>query len=530
MKFAASVLNAAWVAAQTPEYLRFRRALGRVNTEQEARLFYYLRVNARTEFGRRHGFDTIRSVREYQDRVPLSTYEDYEPSIERIRSGEHAVLTVAPVRCLEPSSGSTRAAKLIPYTRDLQAEFSRALAPWIFDLARSTPQMMGGPAYWCITPAVTAPRANSDTSVVAAGFESDSAYLGGRLQWLTDRTLVNCNDLKHAGDLADFRRRTLLRLLNERELRLISVWHPTFLTLLFDAMAASWRELLHDLTRGLPPAGPVRGSPPNPSRASELARADPLRPRSIWPRLAIVSCWGDGHAATLMGDLQARLPGIRIQPKGLIATEALVSLPFAGRHPLAIRSHLFEFLDSRGNARCAWELERGQSYSLVVTTGGGLYRYQLRDRILVQDFLQETPCIRFMGKEDGIADLCGEKLNEAMVGEVLSRLLPSLAPGAKFALLAPSTHGGRIRYVLYLDSARPAAARLCDELEAALSANPNYAHCVRLGQLLPATVEHVGSGAAERYLERLRESGQRLGNIKPAALSPLTGWDRILAP
>jgi hypothetical protein len=532
IKAGATLLNAAWVGAQSRAWLAFGQALRRPQAAQERKLFRYLSVNAHTDFGRKYRFGDIRSVGEFQDRVPLSGYEDYEEAIGRVRAGANNVLTAARVRCLQPSSGSTRAAKLIPYTLDLQREFSSAVGPWVFDLARTTPGLLGGPAYWSITPLGTAEDGGAHGAAPVLprlGFESDSAYLGGRLCRLADATLVACEDLKYVADVAEFRRRTLLRLLSERELRLISVWHPSFLTLLLDVLAASWRELLTDLAHGVGPAGPVRGEPPLPRRARELADANPARPASIWPRLAVVSCWADGHAATLMANLHSRLPGVAIQPKGLMATEAVVSVPFGGDHPLAIRSHFFEFVDKRGNARPAWQLEQGESYSVVVTTGGGLYRYRLQDRIQVEEFLHATPCLRFLGKEDSISDLRGEKLSEGLAASVLARLLPTHAPAARFTLLAPEIEAGTPRYVLFVESASAPSAELSTELEWALSANPNYAHCVRLGQLQPAVVERVAAGASGRYLERLRISGQRLGNIKPAALSPLAGWRAIFA-
>ena len=538
MKLASASVNVAWVGAQTRAYLAFLRALRRPQHVQTERLLHYLRANARSEFGRRYGFDRIRSVGQFQNQVPLSDYEDYEEAVARIHAGRPAVLTAAPVRCLQPSSGSTSVAKLIPYTQELQTEFSAAIGPWVFDLARTTPGILGGPAYWSITPQGSADYARSAaresanlgaTTDMRIGFESDSAYLGGWLKRLADLTLIACDDLQHAGDIGDFRRRTLLRLLNERELRLISIWHPTFLTLLLDEMATSWEALLDDLARGLPAAGRLRGIPANPARARELTGADPTVPRSIWPRLALLSCWGDAHAAMLFPELRARLAGVAIQPKGLLATEAVVSLPFARWRPLAIRSHFFEFIDSRGSPKTAWQLEAAAIYSVVVTTGGGLYRYRLRDKVQVEGFLHATPCIRFVGKEDSISDLCGEKLSEGMTASILARLLPAHAPCARFALLAPEIGGRPPRYILFLESQGIPSARLSSELEAALAENPHYAHCVRLGQLQPATVEHVSRGASERYIERLRASGQRLGNIKPAALSALPGWRSVFA-
>jgi hypothetical protein len=105
--------------------------------------------------------------------------------------------------------------------------------------------------------------------------------------------------------------------------------------------------------------------------------------QSIWPRLRLISCWADAHAALHAESLRQFLPRVPIQPKGLIATEAFVTLPFAGRHPLAVLSHFFEFVDHRGDALLAHELKTGAEYRVVVTTGGGLYRYCMQDRVRV---------------------------------------------------------------------------------------------------------------------------------------------------
>src|SRR5256885_11782413 len=104
----------------------------------------------------------------------------------------------------------------------------------------------------------------------------------------------------------------------------------------------------------LPLAGRFgHGLRPRPRRAAELEQAGPSDYRRLWPRLGLVSCWGDAHAATHLAGLNNALPGVRIQPKGLIATEAFVTLPFAGATPLAIRSHFFEFRRDDGKVLLA---------------------------------------------------------------------------------------------------------------------------------------------------------------------------------
>jgi fumarylacetoacetase len=66
-----------------------------------------------------------------------------------------------------------------------------------------------------------------------------------------------------------------------------------------------------------------------PSRAKELKAADPRRPEILWPVLKVISCWGDGPAELACAELQRRFPRTLVQPKGLLATEAFVTIPFS---------------------------------------------------------------------------------------------------------------------------------------------------------------------------------------------------------
>jgi hypothetical protein len=466
----------------------------------------YLRTNADTSFGRVHGFATIRTAEEYRERVPLILSENLAPWVDRIAAGETRVLTHSPVRTLEPTSGSSAAAKLIPYTATLQREIRRAVAPWIVDLYAHRPRLALGSAYWSITP--LALDEDRTSGPVRVGFEEDSAYLGGFWSRLVDATLAVPGSVRHLRDADAFRYTTLKYLLRRRDLTLISVWHPSFLLLLLEALPRFWEALVRDVGR------------------PELGKLSPDAPTQIWPKLGLISCWGDAHAALSLPELARAFPGVEIQPKGLIATEGFVTIPFRGAWPLAIRSHFFEFLQEDGGSPCfAWELEEGRVYSVVLTTGGGLFRYRLEDRVRVEGFLERTPSLRFLGKEGHVSDLRGEKLHESFVAGVLARVLTGITP--QFAMLAPGRDAG---YVLFLetDTAPPAdlAARLDDEL----SANPHYRLCRTLGQLAAVRIRRLESGAYARYLHRCRQRGQRWGDVKPLALSPLSDWEEALKP
>lgn len=499
--------NVAWWVAQAPGYRRFRAALADPAAAQSRVLARILAANADTVFGRRHRFDTVRTPAEYQLRVPLSVHDDYASLIRRVMSGEQAVLTAEPVRRLMPTSGSTAAAKLIPYTASLQREFEAAIAAWVFALYHRQPALLAGPAYWSISPAVAPPELDS---AVPIGFESDTTYLGGLFKPLVDRTLAVPAHVGRIHDVDAFMRATLAALLAARELRLVSVWHPSFLTRLLDRLAADWDALLAS----------VRDT----GRVRELRGIGPHEPQRIWPRLGLISCWADGLATAYAAALRRAFPDARLQPKGLLATEAFVSLPLGEAMPVAVCSHFFEFESDAGRIHLVHQLEPGATYSVVVTTGGGLYRYRLHDSVRVSGFVARTPSIRFVGKEDHIADAFGEKLSEGFVAGVLERLFAERGLEPRFAMLAREETREGTAYTLFTQTDAPLSPGLDAHLEAALAQNPHYRQCVALGQLAPARVQRIAGDGYATYVERCRHGGQRLGDIKPAAISSLPGW------
>ena len=121
MRIGAAAANSGWLLASLPEWSRFRRATDDVENVQRRLLNQYLRRNASTEFGKQHGFAAIKNWEDYRDCVPVRTYDEFRPWIERIATGESDVLTSETVSMLEPSSGSSGPEKWIPYTPALQA-------------------------------------------------------------------------------------------------------------------------------------------------------------------------------------------------------------------------------------------------------------------------------------------------------------------------------------------------------------------------------------------------------------------------
>ena len=516
--------NALWVASCLPEWRRFQRAAEQVEQTQINLLTKYLKDNKSTEYGERYQFNAITSLSGYQERVPLTTYDDYVEYAKRIGNGSRSVLTDEPVRMFELSSGSTAPSKLIPYTNRLKTEFQRGIAPWIYNLYSTMPELMGGPAYWSITPLTDGKRFTS--AGIPIGFESDSEYLGFFGKWLANSAMAVPNEVKNLSDMDSFRYLTLLYLLRQPELRLISVWNPTFLRLLLAALPEWWDNLLMDIESGTVSIPDVEFRlVPKPEVACLLSAVSPTDYGSIWPHLRLISCWTDGASAPYARQLAEMFPGVQLQGKGLLATEAFVSFPIVGVEGsvLSIHSHFFEFIDDAGEPCLAHQVEKDKTYSVVVTTGGGLYRYQLHDVIEVVGHWKQIPCIRFLGKADHISDWFGEKLEERFVATVLEKVFVKREISPAFAMLAPDdAQADGFRYLLFIESDRW-DNDLAMDIDNGLRENFHYDYCRKLGQLEKIQVIQVTNGA-ETYLKACQERGQKLGNIKPSVLQKSTAW------
>ncbi len=531
--------NAALAAGFLPDFLSFHMHLSDASRIQTRKLFAYLEKNRDTVFGKQHGFERLRSLEAFQEEIPVRSYEDFRPYIERIADGEAGVLTREKVLLLEPTGGTVDGSKWIPYTRSLKREFQVAVHTWILDLYRNVPGLSSTRSYWSISPVSREKQVTK--AGIPIGFENDADYLGV-FSGLLQSVFPVPPQVKEISNLENFQHVTSFFLLAARDLGLISVWNPTFLILLLEYMERHPHRLARDLHDGSLrcPAGPEEAfrqgrTHPMPDRAREIeaafGRGGHTEFTHLWKMLKIVSCWTDGISGIHASRLAGMLPGVVLQPKGLLATEGVISFPLAraeGAVP-AYSSHFMEFLpEGGGSARLLHELDQGGVYTVLITTAGGLYRYNLGDKIRVSGRYRGLPVIRFHGR-DQVSDLVGEKLHERHVQSVIEKVLEEHGIPHRFLLFAPETDPCGGHYRLYLET----GATLSDEeteavagaVDQALMTNFHYKYARDLGQLLRPEVFPVGQDVGQKvFLKRCTESGQRLGDIKQRVLDPRTGW------
>jgi len=470
-----------------------------------------VRRNAGCAYGHEHGFAHIRSVEDFRSRVPLNDYGHFAPWIKRMARGESNILFDGRPVAFERTAGSSGAGKLLPYSAASLMDFSRVLRVWLGTAARR--YQLSGPAYWAISPALRSPQRTPGGTPIGL---SDAAYLGEDLTAAFTALSAVPLSVSTICDLAQWQRETWLALLRCGDLALISIWSPTFLLALLDALPSHADALSAQLNAAGEAAALRR-------LQDYLASGDGCL---LWPHLRLVSCWGDGASRAYCAELRRRLPQANFQPKGLLATEGVVTVPDADDAPvLAAHSGFFEFIGQDGSICLAHELDEGACYELAITTAGGLYRYRLGDRVRCRGWSQGWPILDFLGRAGLVSDLVGEKLAEAFVADCLADDQPDLQldrlpTDDGFRMLIAQTDPAP-HYVLITDAeAAPWHARA---VEQRLERNPQYRYARALGQLHALRVLPVRR-PLDAYLRRMARQGMRLGDIKPVALRPETDW------
>ena len=86
---------------------------------QEELLFNLIRFAENTFVGKQFDFESIKSYQTFAERIPVSSYEDLEPLIEKTRKGEQNIFWSSNIKWFAKSSGTTNAkSKFIPVSNE----------------------------------------------------------------------------------------------------------------------------------------------------------------------------------------------------------------------------------------------------------------------------------------------------------------------------------------------------------------------------------------------------------------------------
>jgi hypothetical protein len=535
--------------AKAPRSLRHFNALCRTPIQaQDGLLRQILEANADTDFGRRHGFGGIASFQQFQEQVPISTYEDLEPYIKAEMNGQANQLTKDPPVLFTTTSGTTGNRKYIPMTREGKRAKSHLTWLWFCGLYRDHPGIVGGRILSVVSPEVE----SHAPSGVPIGAESGHGYrtLPGPV-----KSMYTAPYPVFAVEDYEAKYYTLLRLAAGQDISCIATVNPSTVLLLGDRLAQHSESIIRDVRDGslsseFSVPQDLRDSlrlRPDPERAKHLEQATVsgdgvLRPGLAWPELAAIGCWKGGTVGAYLAKFDTLFPqGPPVRDFGYYATELRGSVPLSDQGDagtVAVGTNVLEFHpagddrapDGRELLRVE-QLEDGRRYFVYVTNASGLYRYEMNDIVEVAGYDRQTPLIRFVQKGKGVVSFTGEKLYEVQVIAAVDEALAALRGRHHFiAAVAELVDGTSPRLIFLIEFDDPISdhdgSALVDHIDAALGEqNDEYLTKRKSLRYGAPIIRIVRSGEFDGYRRRMVETGQRAdGQFKVLRLTSDTSF------
>lgn len=512
---------------------------------QEKILMKIVDENKDTEYGKKYKFSDIHSIKDFQDLVPLSTYDDYDDYVQRMLNGEKNLIMAADVKRYCSSSGSVGKPKILPKSgKDLWnmqcmgfAATPACAKRWFKERGIKFPKQIG-PVVVILTghPMKDGKMCNGAGQVPFTYIKKISRFF-----------MTTPNDFmypEHEDEIESSYFQLRFALV-ERDLSFLGSMVVTLLTTMFDYLEANWQLVCDDIEKGtIDPS--VKCTPelrekynkkfkPNPKRAAELRKEfekgfdTPIAPR-IWPKFLWSYGMVGSNLAFYVQKLRKYIGDAPIHNMGYAAAEGFMAMPVeldVNDYVMLPRSLFFEFkpIDAPEGARLLTigEIEVGKDYELVVTNYSGLYRYQIEDVVRVTGFYNKTPKIEFLYRNNLAMNIANEKTTTQMVDWAAAET--SKAAGVEFTGYSfyAKMDSDPVRYVMlvepdfeFTDDKKAELEKLLDEKLA--DSNEKYAKYRRWGMIGDPEILPLKKGSYNDYREMLKHRGVVLNQIKPVTV------------
>ncbi len=507
---------------------RFLAGTSRSFAAQRQVLFDKLGRNADSDYGKRFGFAGIRSLADFR-RLPITTYEDYRPYVERVKRGETSAMFGPGTRVLmfSMTSGTTGQAKYIPITRQFVAQYRKGWNLW------------GARAFWDHRTLLQ--RWSVQLTSDWRKFYTEGGIPCGSISgvasemspWISRVVFMNMRPLMKVDDPLAKHYLSLRLAVPKRDVGSLITANPSTLVELAKVADRDRETLIRDIHDGtLSDQYEVPGEVgralrwrlrPDRQRARELEeiveRTGRLLPRDYWPQLELLSVWTGGSVGAYLPPLREVYGDLPVRDHGLSASEGRMTIPLEDNTSAGVldyESQYFEFIPEGEHGQPgatvleAHELEIGRRYFVLLTTSSGFYRYDIFDLVECVGYQGQAPLLTFLNKGSHFSSITGEKLSDYQVADSVKRAMEEM--GMTFGLFTVAPHwDDPPGYVLLLEPGpymwrrKELAARVDRHIG---RMNIEYRQRLESQRLRPLAVHAVPEGAWEVYrANRLRRGG-----------------------
>ncbi|TYI40521.1 hypothetical protein ES332_A02G168700v1 [Gossypium tomentosum] len=418
--------------------------------------------NAGTECLR--GFLSQTDKQLFKKNVPIVTYEDLRPYIDKIVNGETSdILLAEPITGFFLSSGTSGGQpKLMPVTAQVAKkwELFRCLSesPVIkhfHDINQASKRM----ELMFARPEIETPSGLKAASV------SISKYNGSKFRTLLPKLYTSpietifCPNPNHG-----LYCQLLFGLIQREEVVKVGSLFASTVLRGIKFLENHWQELCYDIKTGrlsdwITDSG-FRNSAslimkPNPEQADLIENICNCKSweriiRKLWPEARYICCICTGIIRQYTTELEFYCRGLPLVSAVYACSEAICGINL---EPLCKRSDVsytflpnmayFEFLPVKNEPDGSIEMKSndedtelvdlvnvkaGQCYELVVTTCAGLYRYKVGDVLMVSGFYNNAPQFQFVERKNVILSVDQEKTSETDLFKAVTEAKALLDP------------------------------------------------------------------------------------------------------
>lgn len=434
------------------------------NCIQDKALKEILLDNEDTRIGKNYQFSQISNIYQYQEAVPLSTYEDY-------RLGNHSSY---PAVATLVTSGSTGHKKSLLITEKALKQYSS----YIYEMPI---HLVGGKKGLSLHTSVFH---QEDPTILSSAYYHYLWKQGA----LDPKHFVEGEKLLFSNEsFCVYYVKLRLALLEENLTSIQSIYLYEIL-LMLDYLAKNWQMILRDIESQsfsieLPNTiqKELLAKKYSPKRLSQVkqvlikyAGKPPLK--VLWSKLAYISGIGQQNAYDVER-LKAYLKDIPIYYFAYASTECMAGIATTfneASYTLLPHSAFYEFLDENNAICLAKQLKKNQTYELIVTTYSGLYRYRTFDRLKFMGYEGQSPRFKILGRTNRLLNIAGEKVDEWSVQEAFHQVLRRLNMQSCPFYIGIDQRVLPARYVVFVVCLHPLEEMNPIFDQALMKLNPNY--------------------------------------------------------
>lgn len=470
---------------------------------QEKILLKIINKNKNTEYGKKYSFKSIKSINDFQKKVPIITYEDISEEIEKIKNGQKNVLTKKKVIYFALTSGTSSSAKLIPVTKNRFNYSLKEYVLWGSFLLKNYPNVIKGNTLF-----FSGPYFNGYTKG-GIPYGSITGYLSYNTpKFITKKLscpLKYYNILDYDTKIHEIAIHSL-----QKDVTQIGMSTPIEAILFFDYIQKNKTKLINELKKI------------NPKRAKQLLSLKNFKPIEIWPNLCLVQCFKYPFNYFYLDTLIQKIgKNISIRDAGINASEGRITLCLEKDNDYGTPlPHIFYEFQEYGKKNVKPitldKLEKNKKYVLIITTSDGLYRYNMEDIIIVKDFKNKLPLLQFYDR-DKYLNIAGELSSEVSLVAVMKKVLNEQKISVTHFTFAPFVQNfkEKPRYEILIEPKTKLtdnqAKQFLKKLEETLEEDINNYREMRheFGRLDPPVLSIVKKGEYDKlYKQKISSSSQ----------------------